>query len=295
MPNRNKVIQELLPKLEFIVTVDALMNTSARYADIVLPGCTFFEYPDVVASLDNPYLQLQQPAIAPRFESKSDFDIITELAHKMGFGRYFDLNPEQAIEQMLTGHPSVEDITLEKLKQGPIPLPHYEMPEFLTPSGRLEFYLEGLKPFDQELPVYIPPLETENPELKDKYPLCYLTTHSKYSMNSTFAKVAWLRELDPEPFVEMNPVDAGERHIHDGDRVIVFNDRGMVNVKAKVHEGIRPGVVNLSQGWWPDQHIQGDFQSLTHGTINSVQKSILEPNAPFFDVMVEVRREGGID
>ena len=56
---------------------------------------------------------------------------------------------------LASGHPSAEGVTLDKLKEGPVlPMP-YEAPVFATPSGRLEFYSERLKEFDQELPVYL--------------------------------------------------------------------------------------------------------------------------------------------
>jgi anaerobic selenocysteine-containing dehydrogenase len=292
--DNNKVLKKLLPRLQFIVVADLFMNSSAQYADIVLPACTFYERPDLAPPFEavNPYLQLQPKVIEPLYESKSDFDIANELGSRMGFGEHFGQSAEESIELLLSsGHPSVEGITLERLKEGPVKLPPYEVPIFFTPSGRVEFYSEAMKPFGQELPVYKEPLESAHRPLAEKYPLIFFSTHTRYRKHSMFANVTWLRELDPEPMVEMNPMDAGKRRIQDGDMVVVFNGRGKVRVKAKLHQGIRPGVVNINEGWWNRDYVEGSHQALTHSVINPAQAAAFEPNMALYDNLVEVSKE----
>jgi len=212
----------------------------------------------------------------------------------MGFPEHFNRSAEECVELLLSsGHPSVEGVTLERLKEGPVKIPPYEVPVFLTASGRVEFYSEKMKAFGQELPVYKEPLESTRSPLAAKYPLVFFSTHPRYRKHSMLANVAWLRELDPEPMVEMNPIDAEKRGIEDGDMVAVFNDRGKVRVKAKLHEGIRPGVVNIKQGWWHQDYTEGTHQALTHSVINPAQMSAWEPNAALYDNLVEVRKEEG--
>jgi anaerobic dimethyl sulfoxide reductase subunit A len=294
IPNREKVLKELIPNLEFIVDADIVMNPTAQYSDIVLPRCTFFECSDILPPgeiLYHPYLQLQQAVIEPMYESKSDYEIISLLARTMGWGEHFEMSWEQFLERMLdSGHPSVKGATLQKLKQGPFKMPEHDVPKFLTGSGRIEFYAENLKQYGEELPEYLPPLETGNKTIHEKYPLAFLQTHGKHLMNSTFTDNIWLRELNTEPFLEMNPSDAELRGIKDGDVVTVYNDRGSVSLRAMIHEGIRPGVVNLKQGWWPEHFVKGSHQNLTHDRINPVHKVFFEPNASIFDVCVEVRK-----
>ena len=88
----------------------------------------------------------------------------------------------------------------------------------------------------------------------------------------------------------MNPVDAEQRSIRDGEMVVVLNDRGRLKVKARVHEGIKPGVVNINQGWWPKDFAEGSHQVLTHDAINPAQQATFEPNVAFYDVLVEVQK-----
>ena len=171
-----------------------------------------------------------------------------------------------------------------------MPAAPHSVPVFVTPSGRLEFYSERLREFGQELPVYLEPLESQRRPLALKYPLSFSTTHPKYRLHSMFANIPWLRELDPEPILEMNPADAEARDIQDGDLVRAFNDRGEVKLRVKVHQGIRPRLANVCEGWSPGHYAEGTHQALTHETVNPAQQAIYEPNSAFYDTLVEVER-----
>lgn len=287
----NKILKDVVPNLDFIVVADMFMNASAQYADIVLPVCSFYEHLDLVPPLQAPniYLQLSPKVIEPFYESKPDIEIVNELASRMGIGEHFGMSAEQYIELLISSrHPSMQGVTLESLKKGPFELQPHDVPAFRTPSGRYEFYSEMMKGYGQELPVYKEPLESARQQLAEKYPLSYLTTHTKYGNNSQFSNIAWLRELDPEPLLEINPRDAVPRNIKDGDYVVAFNDRGKVKVKAKVHNGVRPGAVNINQKWWLRDFAEGTHHALTHGVINPAQKAVFEPNSALYDNLVEV-------
>ena len=293
--DNNRILNELVPRLDFIVVADIFMTASARHADIVLPVCSFYEHVDLVPPLQGPniYLQISPKVIEPLHESRPDVEIVNELADRMGQGEHFGMTAEQYIEMLVTSrHPSMQGVTLDRLKEGPVELPDFDVPAFATASGRFEFYSERMVEFGQELPVYIEPIESARQPLGRKYPLSYLSTHTKYGNHALFAAESWLRELDPEPLLEIHPTDAGERGIEDGDMVVAFNDRGRVKLKAKVHDGVRPGVVNINQGWLHDQYPEGTHQALTHGVINPAQTAVFEPNSALYDNLVEVRKAG---
>jgi molybdopterin-containing oxidoreductase family molybdopterin binding subunit len=293
LPNTNRIINELFPRLELIVVSDFFMTATAKYADYVLPASSFYECADVhITSAQNIYLQLQQKVIEPLYESKSDFQIAAELGRRMGFGEYFDKSEEGYIEELLTsGHPTMEGITLEKLRECPVaPKPLERPQEFRTPTGRIEFYVERLKSLGQELPIYLEPVESARSEKAKAYPLSLLSTHPRQRVHSCMANIPSLLRLDPEPTLEMNPVDAEPRSISNGDVVRVFNARGQVKLKAKLSQRIKPGVVDIAQGWWPEQYIEGHHNQLTHERINAAQQFIKEPNAALYDVLVEVRK-----
>jgi anaerobic dimethyl sulfoxide reductase subunit A len=76
----------------------------------------------------------------------------------------------------------------------------------------------------------------------------------------------------------------------DGDLVRVFNNRGQAKLRARLSHRIEPGVVDMPQGWWPSQYVQGHHNELTHEAINPVQQFIMSPNAAFHDVLVQVEK-----
>lgn len=80
---------------------------------------------------------------------------------------------------------------------------------------------------------WFPPLEAwpEN-ELYSKYPLVLMSERPRYRVHSQWFNTPLLREIDPEPFVKINPVDAEARGITDGSYVECFNDRGTAVAKA---------------------------------------------------------------
>lgn len=293
MPDSSKVVKDFFKNLDTVVVCDHFLTASAKYADYVLPAATFYECTDLcVSSFYHTYLQLQQQVVDPLYESKADFRIAAELAAKMGLEQYFASTEEQFIEDLLaSGHPTMEGASLERLREGPLMAKQLDRPSRLkTPTGKIEFYVERLKRYGQELPIYIEPVESARSDKAARYPLSLLTTHAPNRIHSTLAKIEALRSLEPEPLLEINPSDARVRQIEDGDLVRVFNDRGQVRLKARLSQRIKRGIVNIPQGWWPEDYSQGHHNELTHARLNPAQQSILQPNAAFFDTLVEVEK-----
>ena len=295
-----KIINELFPRLDFIVHTALFMDDTARHADIVLPVCTFLEFSDMVGG-PSPYLQLQQKVIEPLNESRSDVTILSDLAGRLGFGEYFDRTEEEFIDLLLdSGHASVEGINVARMREGPArinvappaPAPKEAQPKgrFRTASGKVEFYVEKLKPLGEELPLYREPLESGRSSLAEKYPLVFVQVHSRFRHHSSFANIPWLLEINPRPVMDINAQDAASRGIKSGDTVIVYNDRGRLKLEAKINEAVQPGVVNIPQGWWFDQFGEGGHNVLSHDAINPAQDAIYEPNMAFNDVLVQVEK-----
>ncbi len=311
MSDRNRVVRAL-KSLDFLVVSDYVMSATADLADIVLPACTYLEKTDLLSS-NNYYLQYMPKVIDPLWESKSDLDAITLVAGKMGYGKYFDKSPDEYLQEILhigdpKADPNVRGLKWEQVTGG---APHLNTPtvpyvafankQFPTKSGRIEFYVERLIEYDQQLPGYKVQLEAyrENP-LAQKYPLTFLSTHTRFRTHSQYVNLPWLKEINNngEGFLEINPVDARRRGIADGDVVRVFNDRGQMKVRARLTEGIKPGVVNCYQGGWDTirvkHYIEGHPNNLTHQIANPTQSVIpnFRSNAAYYDCLVEVQREG---
>jgi anaerobic dimethyl sulfoxide reductase subunit A len=288
--NRGRVLSAIVPKLDLLVVVDHFMTDSAALADVVLPACTIFEKKDLVAGM---FLQLQRAAVEPEGESKNDWDIFAGLSARMGLGEYFAGAPEQYLKEMIENdHPLLEGITLERLEREDAVLlnrpraPYVAFTDlkFKTPSGRIELYKEELIEHGAELPNYHEPVEASpaNP-LHERFPLTLLFSHSRHRIHSTFANLPKFKQLEPEPTIEMNSVDAAHRAITNDQRVRVYNQRGSVCLKSRLNDDLKPGVVVISEGSWVKDFPEGDPYSLTHELVSPTSE-----NYAFFDTLVEI-------
>lgn len=299
-----------MKKLDFIAVADMNMNETARYADILLPVAHWFEVKDVFACFGTqPHLLLQEKAIEPLYECKSDFEITKLLAEKMGYGDRFKFTEDEYIDLWLdTDFARSMNLTRANLEKEKaikcLPGENFVFAEggvFGTPTGRAQFYNETPaigsnydarfwnKAMDvdlERLPTWIPPYEAwhENP-LHEKYPYILISEHVKFRTHSQWWDVPTLLELDPEPIVKFNSVDAVKYGVQTGDKVKLFNDRGFVVMKAAIHEGVQPGVLVAPKGWEQQQFIDGHFSDLTTNHMNNVCA-----NSAFFDVLVGVEK-----
>ena len=294
-------------KVEFVVVADSLPTDTVRYADIVLPVAHFFEQNDVVAG--RVYLERQERAVEPAWESKSNFDMFKMLAAKFGWEKYYTGTDSDHIDPMISGIAAMmgvdpDPVLKEYHDEGLVRLttpPYVGQTEFplSTPTGRMEVYSErvlvnypsrGWIPTstgEDPLPSWEPPSEAwfENP-LHKKYPLQYMNEHSRWRIHTSFWDQPWLRELDPEPYVEINPKDAEPRGITTGDYVEIFNDRGKTVARARVTGRMRPGTVNLPKGW--QRHQTKDGSGFSDVTKNWFPR--LTVNGSYFDTLVDVRK-----
>jgi anaerobic dimethyl sulfoxide reductase subunit A len=92
-----------------------------------------------------------------------------------------------------------------------------------------------------------------------QYPLQAIAHHNLARVHSTHANNDWLIEAFPQR-VFINPLDAAEREIHDGDLIRVWNDRGELMLPARITPRILPGVVDIPAGaWWSPGEESVDF------------------------------------
>ncbi len=309
MSDRNRVVQAM-NDLEFCVVSDYVLSATADIADVVLPACTYLKKTDLLSS-NNFYLQYMPKIIDPLFESKSDLDAIRLIAQKMGVGKYFDQSPDEYLRQIMhmgqaDADPTVKGLTWEQLttdtvhlNTDPLPYVPFFNKQFPSKSGKIEFYVEMLVPFDQELAVHKEPIEASptNP-LYEKFPLVFLSTHTRFRTHSQYVNLPWLKEVNNggQGFLEINPKDSAARGIADGEVVRVFNNRGQMKVRARLTESMKPGVVNCYQGGWDTikvkHYIEGHPNNLTHQIAKPAQALIpnFPSNAAYYDCLVQVER-----
>ena len=253
-----------LKKLDFLVDVDLFMTDTARLADLVLPACTSFERSEL-KFYPQKYVIWTQPAIRPLWESRSDAEIIFDLARRMV--------PDDALMQK--GYEACVDwileptkLTLDELKKYPAgytvkdvkapPFQKYKKNGFATPSGKMEFTSTILAETGYDpLPVYREPKLSprSTPDVAKEFPLI-LTTGARLPMflHSRTFRLDWTRSLRPDPMVDINPQDARERGIAQDDWVSLVTSRSSMKVRANLTEIVPPGVVNMYHDY-PDASV----------------------------------------
>ena len=248
-------MEESLKKLDFLVDVDLFMTDTARLADLILPACTSFERSEL-KFYPQQYVIWTQPVIKPLGESRSDAEIIFELARRLvPDDALMQKGYEACIEWML----EPTKLTLDELKKYPAglrvenvntpPFQKYKKTGFATPSGKMEFTSTILAETGYDpLPVYEEPKLSprSTPEIAKEFPLI-LTTGARLPMfvHSRTFRFSWTRSLRPDPLVDINPRDARERGIAQEDWVSLSTPRSSMKVKANLTEIVPPGVVNM--------------------------------------------------
>jgi anaerobic selenocysteine-containing dehydrogenase len=298
-PNQNLVLQGLRRDDLFTVVHDHFVTDTARFADYVLPSTMEVEHWDLFTSWGHTYVTLNQPAIAPRGEALPPTELFRRLAARMGLDEpYLRESDESMIRAALTSnHPYLRGIDFEELRtQGwaPLNLPADWLPYanggFLTPSGKCEFYStalaeRGLDP----LPTYLPAGESPagNPALAARYPLLLLTPKSAlHFLNSSYANSPRHLRAERAPFLDIHPQDAASRAIVEGDLVRVHNDRGSVEMVARVSVRMRPGVIAMPSGWWASLSPGG----VSANALTADGLSLWAGGGDFHDTLVEVAR-----
>lgn len=253
----------------FTVVHELFLTDTAGMADIVLPATSNLEQADLHKGYGLTLLRYNHPAIAPRGESKSNWDVMRLLAAEMGFDEpWLRQDVDEVIDEVLAataGHnPRLEGITLARLKgEGQIPLALDEAVPFAdghfpTPSGKVELYSTRLADDGHDpLPGYSGHFDDgeanalpDGGRFRPEEGLSLITPAAHHFVSSSLANGPSQLRGEGAPFIEIHPDDAAARGIAHGDTVVVENGRGCVTLQAVITDGVRPGVVASPKGRW---------------------------------------------
>ncbi len=316
-PNHDKVVRGLMRPDLFTVVHEQFFTDTTDYADIVLPATTFFEHKDLQKAYGHYYLQISNQAIQPLGDCRSNVDVFRALAQRMGFTEEcFSQTVDDIIDLALESDaPWMDGITRDLLESGharftfesnagdrnqgsgpgsagqpgvdPAPFLPFANGGFRTPSGKAEFYCESLKALGLD-PVaeFTPPSESRHG--KKDLPLELLARKADNFLNTTFSNLPSVQEMETPGLLELSRPDARTRGIADGDRVRVYNQRGEVELIAKVDGRVQPGVVSAKLNW---AKMAPGFQSIN--SLTSEKLTDMGNSATFYSVLVEVEKITG--
>ena len=291
-PDSAKVAKGFAREDLFTVVLEHFMTDTADYADYVLPATTQLEHWDIHSSYGHTDVLLNQPAIAPLGQAKSNAQIFRELAAHMAAwdpafaAPHFQDSDEALCHQALEGSCiSFDDLLMQGFAQQDLPDAPFAEGGFPTPSGKCEFVSSALEQMGiSAVPDYLPNYEQPGAD----YPLAMISPPARNFLNSTFVNVKTLRDIEGRPVLEMHPQDAAARGIADGDAVRVFNARGEYLCHASINGRARAGVVVGLGIWWRKDGMNGtNVNELTHQQLTDMGRA-----PAFYDCAVQVARHG---
>jgi anaerobic selenocysteine-containing dehydrogenase len=248
-PDQNTMKKGLLRDDLFTVVCDIVRTDSVLYADVVLPACSHFEYPDLYPAYGHHFLQRAEAVIPPVGESLPNTEIFRRLAKRFGFTESgFQASDAELMDEAL----AVDDPRLQGIRPRTLPLDRALLMQFngddailfkttfpKTPSGKIELrssYLEK---------AYGQPLATFRP-VHSPYPLMLISPASDKRTTSTFGGLRYSDDVR----LDMHPEDAAERQLRNGTMVRMWNDLGEVHLRLRITEDVRPGLVCSLKGAW---------------------------------------------
>lgn len=282
-PDQNRVIEGLSRNDLFTVVHERFMTDTARYADLVLPSTSSLEHGDIYRSYGNYCIQRASAAIPPVGESRSNWELFTLLAEKMGFDEpFFRQSADDLIDHLLSiPSPWRDGTDADKLGAGltvELNPPCDPLRPYATPSGKIRILNPDLP---ERLPCFMSPHSQE-----DREPFSLMTAPALYGLNSSFFEREDLREKQGGMRLLMNPDDAAEKCFRDGETVTAWNSRGEADFRVKVSDAVPQGIVVAEGAWWID-HAPGDR------TVNALTSQRLTDRgrgSTFYDNRVDLRK-----
>jgi len=245
VPDQKRVLRGLEREDLFTVVFEQVMTDTALYADVVLPATTFLEGYDFARAYGPIHLDLGRQVVDAVGESRSNADVFGELCTRLGL--LTEHEPVGELDLMVHILDQLPGTIGNDLRNGRPPAPPFGLApiQFVdvfpnTPDRKVNLFAREL---DETAPAGLYAYQPD--PATDRYPLALISPASERTVSSTLGEL-------PRPDVKllMNPDDALERGLVDGDYVRVFNELGEVHCPLHVAPMIRRGTVSLPKGLW---------------------------------------------
>jgi formate dehydrogenase major subunit len=227
-------VDAALAKVDFLVIQEIFFSETCRFADVILPACPSLEKEGTFTSTER-RIQRLYPVFEPLGESRPDWQIIVDVANRLGAGWNY-AHPSEIYKEIASLTPMFAGVTYERLEgyktlQWPVAADGSNQPLLYTqrfnfPDGKAKFFpLAWSEPADQQDAVF--DLHLNNGRLLEHF----------HEGNLTY-RTEGIREKTPSTFVEVSPELAKERGIDNGRWVELTSRYGEVRVQAVVTERV---------------------------------------------------------
>jgi len=236
-PNINKV-RKALSSLDFLVVQDIFLTETAEFADVILPATTFMEKDGTYTNTDR-RVQLGRKVLEPRGQARPDWQIIQDISNRVGLPMDYS-HPSEIFDELVSVMPNYGGLSYDNLGlTGKL----YPNPDPAHSDGTVVLFDERFGT-DDGLAHLVPAEWLPAKELpSDEYPFILNTGrllehwHTGSMTRRSFA----LDAIQPDPYVFMNPGDAEEMGVRDGDFVRISSRRGTIETRVRLSHRDTPG------------------------------------------------------
>jgi formate dehydrogenase alpha subunit len=254
-------VEKSLEALDFLVVQDIFMSETARLADVVLPGVSFAEKDGTFTNTERKVKRVRK-AIEPIGMSRQDWEIICDLSTRMGYPMSYD-HPSQIMEEVAQLTPSYGGIYYDRIEKDGL---HWPCPNRAHPGTAYlhkDRFNRGLGLFHAI--EYLPPEEL--PDKEYPYMLTTGRIYVHYHTGTMTRRSPSLNKEVEEGFAEINPRQAKELGIIQGERIKVLSRRGEIEIKADLSERMERNTIFI-----PFHFVESAANRLTNPAFDPIAK-----------------------
>ena len=285
------LVMDALSALDLCVVADYRLTPTAQMADYALPVAGALERPtcQIHGGVAN-YAYGGAAAIAPLHERRTDYDILRELALRLGMA---DEWPARTLEDEYDALLAPAGITYREFAQQGIYMPaathrKHEKPGpdgqpigFATPSRKVELASSLLEELGGS--AYPEPALAAVAHANLAHGKVVLITGARFQpfWASSYFNNREFRALHPHPLLNMAPDTAEALGLHAGDWARISNEHGAAVLKVAFQD-MPLGVASAEYGWWLPETAAGapDFSSALISNVNMLTGNEIESCEP---------------
>lgn len=234
-------VQETMTNLEFLAVADIFLTETAELADVVFPAASFAEKTGTFTNTER-RVQMVRQAIPPLADCRTDLNIITGLANRLGYEMNYE-SPAEVMEEITMLAPIYGGMHHDRLESSwGLQWPCWDRNHPGTPFLHKYYFTRGKGHFV--------PAEHQPPsELPDEqFPFLLITgrIYHHYHTGTMTRKVDTLNRESSQALLQLNKVDANRLKINSGEMVEINSRRGAIQLAAEISDQVQPGSVYTS-------------------------------------------------